>query len=49
MRKLLVIERKIGSTLYVVSGECSNTAKENPVQKMRKILLNDVKKLKKTQ
>ena len=47
MKKPPVIERKIGSTMYVVSGECSSTAKENPVQKMRKILLNSDKKLKK--
>ena len=47
MKKPPVIERKIGTTLYIVSGECSNSTKENPVQKMRKILLNDAKKLKK--
>lgn len=45
MKQLPIIERKIGSTLYVVSGECSDTAKENPVEKMRKILLNKSKKL----
>lgn len=44
MRKLPVIERKMGSTLYIVSGECSDTAKENPVQMMRKILLNNERK-----
>lgn len=45
MKKLPVIERKIGSTLYVVSGEYSDIARENPVEKMRKILLNAPKKL----
>lgn len=42
----LLLERKIGATVFTVSGRYSETATENAVGKMRRILLKEAEKVK---
>lgn len=40
---LPTIVRKIGATTYIISAEYSKIAKENAVDKMRRIILKNLK------
>lgn len=42
---LPVIERKVGATTYIVSAEYSKNAKETAIEKMRRIILKNHKKV----
>ena len=39
------IERKIGNTTYIVSGQYSPTATENAAKKMRRLILKESEKV----
>ena len=43
------IERKIGSTTYIVSGQYSPTTTETAAQKMQRIILKEAEKVFKTE
>lgn len=39
------LQRKIGGTIYIVTGVLSDTARENAVDKMRRIIINEAETL----
>ncbi len=46
---LPTLERKIGNTVYCVEATLSKTATENPVEKLRRIILKESERLKANQ
>lgn len=41
----LMLERKIGGTTYIIESAFSTTATENAAEKIRRIIINEAKKI----
>ena len=44
-KTISITEKLIGDTLYIVESEVSSTAKETAYDKLKRMILNDIKSL----